>query len=81
MACKKIIDIRSIKYQVIDYSEFDKDNKKLFNLLDLENPNLENVAAKIPYNRETLITNLQFLSGLVDLTDDSVYNIMTKNYE
>ena len=81
MACKKIIKHRSINYQVIDYSEFDKDNTKLFNLLNLEKPNLENVSTKIPYDRETLVTNLQFLYGLADLKNDSAYNIMTENYE
>lgn len=81
IACKKIIDIRSIKYQTIDYSDFNKDNKKLFDLLDLADPNLEDVAAKIPYNKEQLITNLNFLRELVDLKDDNAYNIMTENYE
>lgn len=81
MACKKIIDSRSMIYTVIDYSEFEADNTKLFQLLNLSNPNLENVATKIPYNKENLITNLQFLQGLVDLKDDNAYNIMTHNYE
>ena len=81
MACKKIIDSKSMIYTVIDYSEFEADNTKLFQLLNLSNPNLENVATKIPYNKENLITNLQFLQGLVDLKDDNAYNIMTHNYE
>ena len=81
MACKKVIDSRSMIYTVIDYSEFEADNTKLFQLLNLSNPNLKNVATKIPYDKENLITNLQFLQGLVDLKDDNAYNIMTHNYE
>lgn len=81
MSCRKIIDKRSIDYQVIDYSEFENNNEKLFQLLDLTNPNLENVAAKIPYEQNTLVTNLEFLHGLVDLNEDSAYTIMTQKYE
>jgi hypothetical protein len=81
MACKKIIDSKSIPHTVVDYSEFGNNNKKLFEILNLPNPNLENVVTKIPYDKENLITNLQFLQGLVDLKDDSAYNIMTHNYE
>lgn len=81
LACKKIIDSRSIKYTTVDYSEFETDNNKLFQLLNLQNPNLKNVATKIPYNKEYLVTNLNFLYGLVDSKDDSAYNIMTEKYE
>jgi hypothetical protein len=81
IACRKIINSRGIKYTVIDYSEFEKDNNRLFQLLDLSNPNLENVVSKIPYTKENLVTNLNFLHGLVDLKDDSAYNIMTQKYE
>jgi hypothetical protein len=81
MACRKIINDRRLKYTVIDYSEFEKDNNQLFQLLDLSNPNLENVVSKIPYTKENLVTNLNFLHGLVDLKNDSAYNIMTQKYE
>lgn len=81
VACSKIINSRQLKYTVIDYSQFEKDNNQLFQLLDLLNPNLENVVSKIPYIKENLVTNLDFLHGLVDLTDDSAYNIMTQKYE
>jgi hypothetical protein len=81
IACRKIINSQGLKYTVIDYSEFEKDNSQLFQLLDLLNPNLENVVSKIPYTKENLVTNLDFLHGLVDLKDDSAYNIMTQKYE
>jgi len=81
IACRKIINSRGLKYTAIDYSEFEKNNNQLFQLLNLLNPNLENVVSKIPYTKENLVTNLDFLHGLIDLKDDSAYNIMTQKYE
>ena len=43
--------------------------------------NLTDIVTKIPYNIENIITNLHFLYGLVDLKNDSAYNLMTQKYE
>ena len=81
MACRKILETKKLHYKVIDYSEFANNNEKIFDILKISKTNLTDIVTKIPYNIENIITNLYFLYGLVDLENDSAYNLMTQKYE
>ena len=81
MACREILETKKLHYEVIDYSEFANNNKKIFDILKISKTNLIDIVTKIPYNIENIITNLHFLYGLVDLKNDSAYNLMTQKYE
>ena len=81
MACREILETKKLHYKVIDYSEFANNNEKIFDILKISKNNLTDIVTKIPYNIENIITNLHFLYGLVDLKNDSAYNLMTQKYE
>ena len=81
MACREILETKKLHYKVIDYSEFANNNEKIFDILKISKNNLTDIVTKIPYNIENIIKILHFLYGIVDLKNDSAYNLMTQKYE